>query len=124
MFSSQKQVENYYLPIVKPNINTRELRINENPMKVEILTFYGIFMFRQKSLEKWGKNNSSLACSCKIEKYHPWGQNFNRDLASLVPSKKYHPSGQIYLSYMDTHGGLLLSFINSKGSCIVISKSC
>ena len=82
------------------------------------------FSCSDKNLGKVGGNNPSWACSCRIEKSHSWGQNFTKALASLIPGKKYDPSGEISLSYMDTHGGLLLSFINLKGSLIGLSKSC
>ena len=37
--------------------------------------------------------------------------NSTRESASLVPGRNSNPSGEISLSYMDTHDGLLYSYI-------------
>ena len=50
-----------FTPILIRDKNTRELKNNVSPVskKVKIFTFFGLFMFRQKNLEKWEKNNPS-----------------------------------------------------------------
>ena len=70
-----------FTPILIRDKNTRELKNNVNPVskKVKIFTFFGLFMFRQKNLEKWEKNNPSWACLCRIDKSHPRGRNLTRD---------------------------------------------
>ena len=100
-----------FTTILLPDKNTHDLINNVNPMgkKVQFFTFLGLFMFRQKTSEKWEKNNPSLVCRCRIEKSHPRGWNLTRDSASLVPGYNSNPYGKISLSYMDTHGGLLQS---------------
>ena len=52
-----------------PDKHTRELRIYVNPMskKVKFLRYIDLIMFPQKlAMEKWEKNNPSLACPCRI----------------------------------------------------------
>ena len=50
-----------FTPIKIPNKNTHELRNNVNPMskKFNFSSSFLLFMFRQKTLEKWEKNNPS-----------------------------------------------------------------
>ena len=112
-FPGNNKVQTIITPILMPDKNTRELRNNVNPTskKLEILGFHGVFMFRQKTFEKWEKNDPSWACPCRIEKSHPRGRNLTRDSASLVPGWTSDPSGEISLSYMDAHGGLLYSIL-------------
>ena len=76
-----------FTPILIPDKHTHELRFNVNPMskKLNFFRFIAFFMFQQKSLEKWEKNDPSWAHPCRIEKSHPRGQNLTRDSASLVP---------------------------------------
>ena len=56
-------------PIIIPDKNTSELGKNVHPTsKKVVLRDFGLFMFRQKTLETWEKNKPSLACPCRIER--------------------------------------------------------
>ena len=60
-FQVNNEVQTMFTPIVIPDKNTRELRYNVNPTdkKFNFFTIFGLFIFRQKTLEKWEKNNPS-----------------------------------------------------------------
>ena len=83
-FPVNNEVQTLFQRILIPNKNTHMLRNNVNLMSKKFMVF-GFFMFQQKNLEKWEKNNPSQACLCRIQKSHPRGQNLTRDSASLVP---------------------------------------
>ena len=50
-----------FTPNVIPDKNTRELKINENPLskKLKFSRFMDILCSAKKALEKWEKNNPS-----------------------------------------------------------------
>ena len=60
-FPDNIKVQTMFTPILMPDKNTRELRNSVNPTskKLEISGFRGVFMFLQKSFEKWEKNDPS-----------------------------------------------------------------
>ena len=60
-FPVNNEVQTMFPPILVPDKNTRELRNNVNPTskKYNFSRYFGLFMFRQKNLEKWEKNNPS-----------------------------------------------------------------
>ena len=57
-----------FTPIIISSKNTSELRNNVSQMskKVENFTFYGLFMFLPKNLEKVGEKNPSWAFLCSM----------------------------------------------------------
>ena len=60
-FPVNNEVQTVFTPISIPDKNTRELRNYVNPSRKKFIfsRFFGVFMFRQKTLEKWEKNNLS-----------------------------------------------------------------
>ena len=60
-FPDNTKVQTMFTPILMPDKNTHELRINVNPMskQLKFLRFIDFFMCQQKSLEKWEKNDPS-----------------------------------------------------------------
>ena len=60
-FPVNNKVQYMFAPILIPDKNTRELRIDVNPTSkmFKFSRYFGLFMFRQKTLEKSEKNNPS-----------------------------------------------------------------
>ena len=80
------KMQTIFTPFSIPNKHTRELRVNEIPMRKKLIslrldTFY---MFQPKKLGKVGENNPSCACPCRIEKSQPQGRNITKQASSLV----------------------------------------